>query len=343
MGLRARLRGEGGGVAGQALVRRYEREFALVWGSFGWLAAGVGALFLVAAPLYVGGYFLYVASIVGIQVIAAVGLNVLVGFTGQISLGQAGFVAIGAYTAGLLLTKGGAPVWVALLGGGTLAGGFGWALGYPALRLKGPYLAIATLGFGVAVHQVLTNWEAVSGGRTGLTVAAPRLGPWVLASDAARYELVLAVAAGLVLAAYNIRRSYVGRAFMAVRDSDLAAQTVGIRLSRYKMLAFAVSAFYAGVAGALTAVVMGYLEPNMFTFLESVYYLGMVVVGGLGSVSGSVLGAVLMASLPYLASRTREFLPVVYGAVIVLVMAFEPLGIYGRWLRVKRYFKSWPL
>lgn len=330
-------------MAGQALVRRYDREFALVHGSAGWAATAVLAAALMLAPAYLGSYFLYVGSLVGINVITAVGLNILVGFTGQMSLGQAGFVAIGAYGTALLTLRASVPFPVALAGGAAVAAAFGWALGLPALRLKGPYLAIATMGFGIAVQQVLTNWEAVSGGRTGLMVPPPRVGPWVLASDAARYELVLACAALLTLAAYNIGRSYVGRAMIAVRDSDLAAQMSGVNLTRYKTLAFGVSAFYAGTAGGLSAAVLGYLEPNMFTFLDSIYYLGMVVVGGLGTVPGPVVGAAIMTALPQLASRAREYLPIVYGAVLLVIMALEPTGIYGRWLKVKRYFKTWPL
>lgn len=330
-------------MAGQALVRRYEREFALVHGSFGWAATAALVALLALAPLWLRSYFLYVASLIGINVVVAVGLNLLVGFAGQISLGQAGFVAIGAYATALLQVRAGAPLWLALPGGAAAAAACGWALGLPALRLKGPYLAIATMGFGVAVHQVLTNWEAVSGGRTGLMVPAPRLGPWTLASDAARYYLVLAVTGIMVLAAYNIARSYVGRALMAIRDSDLAAQSNGVNLTQFKTLAFAVSAAYAGSAGGLLGWVLGYLEPNMFTFIDSIYYLAMVVVGGPGSVPGSVLGAALLTALPQLASGSREYLPVIYGAVVLAVMAVEPWGLYGRWLRVKRYFKTWPL
>lgn len=330
-------------MAGQALVRRYEREFALVHGSFGWAAVAALAVALAVAPRFLGAYAVYVASLAGVNIIVAVGVNLLVGFAGQISLGQAGFVAMGAYAAAHLGLRTGAPFPLALAGAMLVAGAGGWLVGLPALRLKGPYLAIATMGFGVAVHQLLTNWEAVSGGRTGLMVPAPRLGPWTLTSDAARYYLVAGAAALLVLGAYNVSRSYVGRALMAIRDSDLAAQTNGVSLTRFKTLAFALSAAYAGAAGALLAWVLGYLEPNMFTFIDSVYYLAMAVVGGLGSVPGSVLGAVLLTAVPQLASRAREYLPIVYGAVLLLVMAVEPSGLYGRWLRVKRYFKTWPL
>ncbi|NLG68137.1 MAG: branched-chain amino acid ABC transporter permease [Firmicutes bacterium] len=330
-------------MAGQALVRRYDREFALVYGSFGWAATAALGAALVLAPLWLQGYFLYVASLIGTNVVVVVGLDLLVGFAGQISLGQAGFVAVGAYATALLSARADVPFWLALPTGALLAGVVGWLVGLPALRLKGPYLAIATMGFGIAVQQALINWPLVSGGRSGLMVPAPRMGPWSLASDTARYYVVLAVASALGMAAYNIRRSYVGRAWMALRDSDLAAQTNGVDMTRYKTLAFAVSAAYAGAAGGLTSLVLGYLEPNLFSFLESIYYLALAVVGGLGTVSGPILGAALLTALPQLASRTREYLPVLYGAVVLAVMAIEPWGLYGRWLRIKRYFKTWPL
>ena len=337
--------GRGGGRTGGSmeLRRSYREEMALVRGWAGWLAVLGLACGLAALPLLLSGYAIYVVTHLMTQALVAVGLNLLVGYTGQISLGHVGFYAMGAYAAAHGLVTFHLPLPLALAGGGLVAAAAGYLVGLPALRLSGPYLSIVTLGFGIAVHQVLTNWPAVSGGRIGLFVPRPTLGPWRLDSDADLYALVLAVGTLLVLAAYNLTRSHVGRAWIAIRESDLAAQAAGVSLRRYKTLAFAVSAFYAGVAGGLAAILIGYLEPQMFTFVESVYFLAMVVVGGLGTIPGGILGGLLIGAIPYLFSSLRQWLPLVFGLIIMAVMIVEPWGLYGRWLKIRRYFKSWPL
>ena len=323
------------------LRQRYEEDLYHVRGALGWTALlgflGVLALLPYLAPRY----FLFTASLIAAHVVIAVGLNLLVGYTGQISLGHAGFVSIGAYTAGILAIRLGVPWPMALLGAGVVAAGFGFLVGVPALRLTGPYLTIATLGFGIAVNQVLTNWEGLSGGRAGLfppklAIAGTRL------RDAHIYYLMAALAALLVWGAVNLVRSHIGRAFVAIRDSDIAAEVMGVNLTIYKTLAFAVSAFYAGVGGAMLAYLLGFLEPQLFTLFESIYYFSMIVVGGLGTIPGSILGAALLTLLPQQLAGLKQYLPIVYGATIILVMAVEPLGLYGRWLRIKRWFKTWP-
>ena len=323
------------------LRQRYEEDLYHVRGALGWTALlgflGVLALLPYLAPRY----FLFTASLIAAHVVIAVGLNLLVGYTGQISLGHAGFVSIGAYTAGILAARLGVPWPMALLGAGMVAAGFGFLVGVPALRLTGPYLTIATLGFGIAVNQVLTNWEGLSGGRGGLfppklAIAGTRL------RDAHIYYLMAALAALLVWGAVNLVRSHIGRAFVAIRDSDIAAEVMGVNLTIYKTLAFAVSAFYAGIGGAMLAYLLGFLEPQLFTLFESIYYFSMIVVGGLGTIPGSILGAALLTLLPQQLAGLKQYLPIVYGATIILVMAVEPLGLYGRWLRIKRWFKTWP-
>ena len=323
------------------LRQRYEEDLYHVRGALGWTALlgflGVLALLPYLAPRY----FLFTASLIAAHVVIAVGLNLLVGYTGQISLGHAGFVSIGAYTAGILAARLGVPWPMALLGAGMVAAGFGFLVGVPALRLTGPYLTIATLGFGIAVNQVLTNWEGLSGGRAGLfppklAIAGTRL------RDAHIYYLMAALAALLVWGAVNLVRSHIGRAFVAIRDSDIAAEVMGVNLTIYKTLAFAVSAFYAGIGGAMLAYLLGFLEPQLFTLFESIYYFSMIVVGGLGTIPGSILGAALLTLLPQQLAGLKQYLPIVYGATIILVMAVEPLGLYGRWLRIKRWFKTWP-
>lgn len=333
-------------------IEAYEREMAHVRGSAAWAGVVLLAGSLSLLPWLLPGYQVYVLNFVGVNIIIAMGLNFLVGYTGQISLGHAGFVAVGAYAAAhfvhaaqawpLIDRLGGPFVW-ALLAGGAAAALCGLLVGIPAIRLEGPYLVIVTLGFGLAVQQVLINWPAVSGGRIGLFLPAPRIGPFALESDRSLYYLVWSTGALLAWIAFNLSRSHVGRAFIAVRDSDIAASVMGVNLRRIKTLAFAVSAFYAGVAGALLAYVMQYLEPTMFGLYESIYYLSMIVVGGLGTVPGAIFGAALLTWLQYGLPQARQYLPVVYGAVVMLVMALEPMGLHGRWLKVKRWLKSWPL
>ncbi|MDR5693706.1 MAG: branched-chain amino acid ABC transporter permease [Armatimonadota bacterium] len=324
------------------LRERYEEDLALVLGLPAWLGLLVALAVLVLFPLLAPRYLVYIVTLMAIHILVAIGLNLLTGYTGQISLGHAGFVAIGAYTAGLLMVRVGVPFPFAFLLSGFSAAFFGFLLGLPVLRLTGPYLTIATLGFGIAVHQVLTNWEGLSGGRMGLFIPKPSIGPWTLASEAALYYLAVGTTGVLTWIAYNLVRSHIGRAFVAIRDSDVAAEVMGVNLMVYKTLAFGLSAFYAGVAGALQGHLLGYIEPQMFTLFESIYYFSMIVVGGLGTIPGSILGAVLMTILPQVLSGLREWLPIVYGGTIIFIMAVEPWGLYGRWLRIKWWLKTWP-
>lgn len=332
------------------LRERYEEDLFLVRGALGWTALLVLCAGLLVLPRAAPGYLVFTASLIAVNGIIAVGLNLLVGYTGQISLGHAGFVAIGAYTAGLVTAKVPWPeplaAWgvswlAALLAAGVVAAAFGFLVGLPALRLTGPYLTIATLGFGIAVHQVLTNWDRLSGGRTGLFLPKLFLGPWRLGERQFYYMAVL-LAGVFTWIAFNLVRSHVGRAFVAIRDSDIAAEVMGVNLTVYKTLAFAVSAFYAGVGGAMLAFILGYLEPQLFTLFESIYYFSMIVIGGLGTVPGSILGAVLLTILPQQLAALKEWLPIVYGGTIMLVMAVEPWGLYGRWLKIRLWFKAWP-
>src|SRR5688572_1568896 len=268
------------------------------------------------------------------------GQNLLIGYTGQISFGQAGFLAIGAFTFGHLRIWG-APFLVALLGAGLLAAVAGVLVGFPSLRLKGPYLSIATLGFGVAVYQVFVNYETLSGGRSGLAIAklTPMFGLSKVRWEYYVYVLLLAM---FTLATYNLISSYVGRAFVAIRDADIAAEVNGVNLTRYKLLAFGLSSFYTGVHGGLYAQVLGHIEPQIFNVLESITLFVAVIVGGLASIEGSILGAAFVLIVPKVFSDFREMVPVVYGVAILLVLIFEPLGLFGRWLKTRLYFQLWP-
>lgn len=280
------------------------------------------------------------ATLIWLTAIGVMGQNLLIGNAGLASFGQAGFLAIGAFAYAHLRSVG-VPFLPGVLAGGTLAALFGAALGLPALRLKGPYLAIATLGFGTAVYQVLASSERLSGGRTGMEVA--RLPPlFGLSRSALLYYAYLLLLLAFLALTYNLVSSWVGRALAAVRDSDLAAEAVGVRTRRTKLLAFALSSFYVGVQGALLAQFLGHVEPQNFTITESLTLFAAVIVGGLASVEGALFGAAFVVLVPTLGSEVGWFTPFAFGLALLLVMLFEPLGLAGRWRRLRLYFESWP-
>ncbi len=294
---------------------------------------------LLLLPRFGSEYAAYVVTLISIYAIGLLGQNLLIGYAGQISFGQAGFLAVGAFAMAHLM-RAAVPFSLALLAGGLIAALLGCVVGFPSLRLKGPYLAIATLGFGVAVYQVLANWDVLSGGRTGIAVPTFTWGG--IPKPLLMYYLNVGLAVLFTLATYNLVSSYVGRAFIAIRDSDIAAEVMGISLTRYKLLAFAVSSFYTGVQGGLLAQLFGHLEPQMFTIAETITLFVGVVVGGLGTVDGALFGAAFVVLVPQVFAGYRELVPVVYGTAIVLVMIIEPFGFAGRWMKTRLYFSHWP-
>lgn len=323
------------------LIESYRQELQLIRKP--WTRVWVGALvlLLLLLPWFAGEYVIYTATLIFLYSIGVQGQNLLIGYTGQISFGQAGFLAIGAFTFGHL-SRFGIPWPIAILGAGVAAGLFGILVGFPSLRLKGPYLAIATLGFGIAVYQVFVNSELLSGGRMGLSIQ--KLNPiFGLSRINFNYYLYFLIALMFTLISYNIISSFVGRAFIAIRDNDIAAEVIGVNLTRYKLLAFAVSSFYTGVQGGLFGLLMGYLEPNMFTFMESITLFVAVIIGGLASVEGSIMGAAFVILIPQFFSDYKEMVPVVYGVTILIVLIFEPFGLYGRWFKMRLYLRNWPL
>jgi branched-chain amino acid transport system permease protein len=295
---------------------------------------------LAALPFWGPASWLSRGSLVWLFAIGIVGQNLLIGYAGQISFGQAGFLAIGAYTFGHLRIAG-APFPLALLASGASAGLVGWLVGFPSLRLKGPYLAIATLGFGTAVYQIFTNVSALSGGHAGLALP-PLPVPLGIARDVYAYLFFFALFLLFTALAYNIVSSYIGRAFVAIRDSDIAAEAMGVNLARYKLLAFALSSFYTGVHGALLAQYLGHLEPQSFSIEQTITIFVAVVVGGLASIEGSVFGAAFAILVPALVGGFRWAVPVLFGAAILATMIFEPLGLAGLWIKTRLYFRLWP-
>jgi len=322
------------------LIESYREELQLIrkpWTRI-WVGAIVVALCLL--PFYGPEHLTYIATIICIYAIGVQGQNILIGYTGQISFGQAGFLAIGAYTFGHLAQLN-IPWPVALLCAGVISGLFGLLVGFPSLRLKGPYLAIATMGFGIAVYQIFANSELLSGGRMGLTV--PKLTPILgMSKITFNYYFNLIIALLLTLVSYNIISSYMGRAFIAIRDNDIAAEVIGVNLTHYKLLSFAVSSFYTGIQGGLYALFMGYLEPNMFTFMESITLLVAVIIGGLASVEGAIMGAIFVIFVPQLLSSFKQMVPIIFGVTILIILIFEPQGLAGRWFKTRLYLRNWP-
>jgi branched-chain amino acid transport system permease protein len=323
------------------LIESYKQELQLIRKPWTRVWVGVFVVFLLLLPWIAPEYIIYTATVIFIYAIGIQGQNLLIGYTGQISFGQAGFLAIGAFTFGHL-SRFGLPWPIGLLSAGLAAGLFGIVVGFPSLRLKGPYLAIATLGFGIAVYQVFVNSDMLSGGRMGLMIH--KLDPiWGLSRTNFNYYFNFLIALLFTLATYNIISSFVGRAFIAIRDNDIAAEVIGVNLTRYKLLAFAVSSFYTGIQGGLYGLLLGYLEPNMFTFMESITLFVAVIIGGLASVEGSIMGAAFVILVPQFFSEFKEMVPVVFGVTILLVLIFEPYGLYGRWFKMRLYFRNWPL
>ena len=307
-----------------------------------WVRVPLGVLLALALclPGLAPDAWVVLGTTVCLYAVGVLGQNLLIGYTGQFSFGQAGFLAAGAY-AFAHLRAAGVPFPLALLGAGLLAALLGLLLGFPSLRLKGPYLAIATLGFGVAAYQLLASSNVLSGGRTGLPVPALAFPSWVSPTTGLYYvDLILLLL--FITATANLVSSYVGRAFVAIRDSDLAAEAMGVNPTRYKLLAFAVSSFYTGVHGALFAQFLGHLEPQNFTLAESVTLVVAVIVGGLASVEGSILGAAFVVLIPAFGIDAAWFVPVSFGSALVLVLLFEPAGLAGRLRRIQLYFESWP-
>lgn len=320
-----------------------------------WLAVLFLALLLF--PFVASEYWLYIACLVAIHVISTTGLNILTGFTGLVSLGQAAFMGVGAYTVAVMEARLGTPTLVNLLGAGFVTAGVGALVGLPSLRVKGLYLAMATIAASFILHFVFANWTSVTQGVSGMNVPPAHMFGWEMARPAQLYWLVLPVTAVSVLAAANLFRTRIGRAFIAIRDRDISAEVLGIPLLRYKLMSFALSSFYAGLAGGLWAYFFRVVTPESFPFLYSIFFLAAVIVGGMGTILGGILGAVFMTMVPevlkLMVGVLSPVLPdavailspvrtIVFGGLIVGFLIFEPHGLAEIWRRTRRFFHLWP-
>jgi branched-chain amino acid transport system permease protein len=314
---------------------------------------GVLVASLVAAPTVLSEFYVGELSQIFILATAGMGLMLLIGYTGLASLGHGAFMAIGAYADTYLVTRG-VPFPIAFALAGLLAMVAGLAVALPANRMTGIYLAIATLAFSQIVEQVVIRWESVTRGFQGMAVPAPSLFGRPLSQAWEFYYLCLAVLILVVLGVANLTRSPTGRAMVAIRDSEISAQSLGVNLVRYKTIAFALSAFITGLAGALFGHRLKFISPDAFNILLSIQLLLMVVVGGLGSIHGAIYGAIFVGGLPQAIALMRDHLPSaisrtpglepgLFGLVMILIVLFEPMGIYGRWLKIKAYCANFPL
>jgi branched-chain amino acid transport system permease protein len=315
--------------------------------------------FLFTGPLFINETWLTIMTIIGISVISVHGLNILTGYCGQISMGHSAFMAVGGYTSAILCAKLGFSFWAAMPLAALFAGLVGLIFGLPSLRVKGFYLIMATIAayfiISWLVHFQLTG---LTGGVFGLAAPKPEIFGMVLQSRASYFYLVMIIACLATVAAINIVRSRVGRAFIAIRDNDLAAEVMGINIWAYKLLAFFIGCVFAGLAGALLAHYYAWASIEAFPFMDSVWYLGMLIIGGMGSTTGAILGAVSFRLLDYLviilAPMIAETFPaiapqasaslslIMRGLVIIVFLIFEPRGLAHGWGLIKAYFRLWP-
>lgn len=336
----------------------YAADMAIVRTRTHWVMMLGFLVLLFTAPLYLGNYWLGVFNLIGITLIAAVGLNILIGYCGQLSIGHAGFIAVGAYTSAILTTRFDMPFLVGLLGAGVMAGIVGIIFGLPSIRVKGFYLAISTIAAQFIIMWVISQW-GWTGGQLGMTVPFASIGGFVFRSGASQFYLIIGITVLCVFFGKNLARTKVGRAFIAIRDNDLAAEVMGVNLTYYKLMAFFIGCFFAGIAGSLFAHWNVQLTPEQFSFKDSILYVGIIVIGGLGTSVGPIFGVVFIRLLqqvltinvvPYLEKSLTMFpsgfasgvTPMMFGLVIVLFLVLEPRGLAHRWNLFKSSYRLWP-
>ena len=333
-------------------IRVFETDF----GRF-WMLIGLGILFGII-PFISNAYTLYVLNTIGIYTIAAVGLNLLTGYTGQISLGHGAFFGVGAYAGAILATKASFPFWLAVPAAGFITAAVGLIFGLPSARLKHLYLLIATLAGQFIIEYVFVQWESLTGGAEGIIVANATLFGLDLGNDRTFYYVIFFCFVVMTWMAVNLVRTRFGRAFIAIRDNDLAAEGMGIPIFPYKLLSFAISSFYAGIAGALYSYYMMSITPEPFNLWLSIEFIAMIIIGGLGSIPGSVFGAIFIVGLNEILSFVTEYLmnvgvsgmgitiaplrEFIFGLAIVLFIIFEPKGIAEVWRIIRSSFRLWP-
>jgi branched-chain amino acid transport system permease protein len=333
----------------------YAQDMAIFRTRTQWLMLLAFLAFLFTCPLYSSDRILTIMTIIGITVISVHGLNILTGYCNQISIGHAGFMAAGAYTSGILTAHLGWSFWAALPCAALMAGLVGILFGLPSLKIKGFYLIMATIAAHFIIIWFILQFSNITGGGDGLAVPRPEIGGFVLKSKGSYFYLVMIIACLATLVAKNIVRTRAGRAFIAIRDNELAAEVMGINLWAYKLLAFFIGCVFAGVAGSLLVHYVAFATVDQFPFMNSVWYLGMLIVGGMGSITGAIFGAVSLKLLDELVTIVGPILSVAVapqaaaslslimrGLVIIIFLIFEPRGLAHSWQMVKGYYRLWP-
>lgn len=324
-----------------------------------WSFAGLLLALVLAAPFMIGNYQVTLLVSAMIAIVGAVGLNMLTGTTGLISLGQAGFLAVGAYTNAILMMDHGWPVWLSMPAAGVVSALVSLLVGVPSLRLKGLYLAITTLAFAFIINHVILYAEWLTHGPNGIFVSGAKVFGVDLQRGKALYYMTFGITVLVVFAALNIQRSRVGRAWMAIRDHDIAARVMGVDLLRYKLYAFMVSSFIVGIAGALISLQIRFVNIDVFALILSIEALAIIILGGLGSIAGAILGAIFLSLLPeairlffdafadtnssFYTTYVYEIRGITYGIVIIAFLRLKPEGLIGLWRDVRKYWSNWPL
>src|SRR6202521_2201005 len=326
-----------------------------------WAVAAFAGLFISIVPLTLGEYYVSILNLILIAILGPLGLNILVGYTGQISIGHGAFMSVGAYTAANLVVRLGAPFWVTIPAGGLMAALIGAVVGIPSLRIKGIYLAIATLAAQLIIEWTINHVPAISGGvQASIQVPRPSFFGVQLKSQTQLYMFLMAFAVLAIVGTSNLVRSRIGRAFVAVRDQDIAAEIIGISTFHYKLWAFAISSFYAGVTGVLYTYYLGIANYEQFQIGVSIDYLAMIIIGGLGSILGSIFGAFFVTLLPIVIRYAMEavsgvflsqatvlnLIPnlrlMLFGILIIFFLIVEPDGLNRLWRNIRSYFRVWP-
>jgi branched-chain amino acid transport system permease protein len=333
----------------------YGQDMAIFHSRRQWGIVAAFIVLLFACPLFCSDRVLTILTMMGIAVISVLGLSILTGYCGQISIGHAGFMAVGGYTSAVLSAKLGMPFWGALPCAALAAGVAGLIFGLPSLKIKGFYLIMATIAAHFIIIWTILQLSGITGGADGLSVPRAEIGSISLGSKANYFYLVIILACLATLLAKNIVRTRAGRAFIAIRDNDLAAEVMGVSLWTYKLQAFFIGCLYAGVGGSLLVNYYSFASTDQFPFMDSVWYLGMLIVGGMGSTAGAVFGAVALKLLDELVTITGPVLSAVvapqaaaslalisHGLIIIIFLIFEPRGLHHRWEMIRAYFRLWP-
>jgi branched-chain amino acid transport system permease protein len=333
----------------------YAQDMAVLQSGRQWAAVVFLLAFLFACPIFFSDRMLTILTTIGIAVISVHGLNILTGYCGQISIGHSGFMAVGGYASAILCAKLGWPFWAALPCAALAAGIAGLFFGLPSLKIKGFYLIMATIAAQFIIIWIIIQLRSITGGTDGLSVPRVTIGNFSLNSKTNFFYMVMIFACLATVTAHNIVRTRAGRAFIAIRDNDLAAEVMGVSLWTYKLQAFFIGCIYAGVAGSLLVHYYSFASTEQFPFMDSVWYLGMLIVGGMGSTTGAIFGVVALRLLDELVTVAGPILAaavapqaaaslalISHGLIIIVFLIFEPRGLHHRWEMIKAYFRLWP-